>query len=161
MILYHGSNVIVEYPVISKGKFSVDFGQAFYLTSDYEQAKRWANQVKRRRGNGTAYISEYEIDENEFEKLSILRFTEPNADWLHFVADNRRRIYSGNQYDVVIGPVANDNTMPIVNMFISGFLDEEYAIKRLLPQKLRDQYAFKTEVSVNLLQFRRAIICEK
>ena len=161
MILYHGSNVIVQNPVVSKGKASVDFGQAFYLTSDYEQANRWANQVKNRRGTGTAYISEYEVDETEFTKLRILHFTEPNAEWLHFVADNRRRIYSGEQYDVVTGPVANDNTMPVVNMFISGFLDEEFAIKRLLPQKLRDQYAFTTDEAVNLLQFRRAIICEK
>ena len=93
MILYHGSNVIVQNPVVSKGKASVDFGQAFYLTSDYEQANRWANQVKNRRGTGTAYISEYEVDETEFTKLRILHFTEPNAEWLHFVADNRRRIY--------------------------------------------------------------------
>ena len=161
MILYHGSNVVVEHPVVSKGKTSVDFGQAFYVTSDYEQAKRWANQVKRRRSTGTAYISEYEIDDAAFEKLRVLRFTEPNAQWLHFVADNRCQTYNGDQYDVVAGPVANDNTMPVVNLFISGFLDEEYAIKRLLPQKLMDQYAFKTETAVNLLQFRRSIICEK
>lgn len=160
MILYHGSNVVVEHPVVSKGKPSVDFGQAFYVTSDYEQAKRWANQVKCRRGTGTAYISEYEVDDAAFEKLRVLRFTEPDAQWLHFVADNRRQTYNGEQYDVVAGPVANDNTMPVVNLFISGFLDEEYAIKRLLPQKLNDQYAFKTETAVNLLRFRRSIICE-
>lgn len=160
MILYHGSNVVVEHPVVSKGKPSVDFGQAFYVTSDYEQAKRWANQVKRRRGTGIAYISEYEIDDAAFEKLKVLRFAEPNVEWLRFVAANRRRSYSGEQYDVVAGPVANDNTMPVVNMYISGFLDEEYAIKRLLPQKLKDQFAFKTEAAVNLLRFRRSIICE-
>lgn len=101
------------------------------------------------------------MDDVAFEKLRVLRFTEPDAQWLHFVADNRRQTYNGEQYDVVAGPVANDNTMPVVNLFISGFLDEEYAIKRLLPQKLKDQYAFKTETAVNLLRFRRSIICEK
>ena len=95
-----------------------------------------------------------------FEKLKVLHFTEPNVEWLRFVAANRRRTYSGEQYDVVAGPVANDNTMPVVNMYISGFLDEDYAIKRLLPQKLKDQFAFKTEAAVNLLRFRRSIICE-
>ena len=69
MILYHGSNMIVEKPLVNIGKTSVDFGQGFYLTSDYEQAKRWANQVKIRRDNGTAYISEYEVDDQEFQKI--------------------------------------------------------------------------------------------
>ena len=161
MVLYHGSNVIVQHPIISKGKPNVDFGRAFYLTSDYEQARRWANQIKLRRGNGTAYISEYFVDDTAFAELKILHFDKPNAEWLHFVAENRRQVYQGESYDVVTGPVANDNTMPVINMFLSGFLDEEYAVKRLLPQKLRDQYAFKTENAIKLLEFRRAIICEK
>ncbi|MBP5361492.1 MAG: DUF3990 domain-containing protein [Ruminococcus sp.] len=161
MILYHGSNMIVEKPLVNIGKTSVDFGQGFYLTSDYEQAKRWANQVKIRRDNGTAYISEYEVDDQEFQKLKILCFKEADTEWLHFVSDNRKRIYNGTSYDVITGPVANDNTMPVINMYLSGFIDEEYAIKRLLPQKLKNQYAFKTESAVNLLKFRRAIICEK
>ena len=161
MILYHGSNMIVEKPIASKGKLSVDFGQAFYVTSDYDQAKRWANQVKLRRSSGTAYISEYEVDDKAFEMLHVLRFEKANTKWLRFVADNRRCIYNGEKYDVVFGPVANDNTMPVVNMYINGFIDEEYAIKKLLPQKLKDQYAFKSDTAVDLLKFRRAIICEK
>ena len=35
--------------------------------------------------------------------------------------------------------------------------DEEEALRRLLPFKLKDQYAFKTEKALSLLQFRRKV----
>ena len=40
MILYHGSNVEVKNPKIIQSKRLLDFGTGFYLTSDYEQAKK-------------------------------------------------------------------------------------------------------------------------
>lgn len=42
LTLYHGSNIIVEKPQILESKRFLDFGIAFYLTSDFEQAKKWA-----------------------------------------------------------------------------------------------------------------------
>ncbi len=42
----------------------------------------------------------------------------------------------------MIGPVANDNTMPVINDFMAGRMNEETAILLLKPQKLADQYAF-------------------
>lgn len=37
--------------------------------------------------------------------------------------------------------------------FGTGLYDEDEAIRRLLPQKLHDQYAFKTEESLSALKF--------
>ena len=54
MLLYHGSLEKVEVPVLDKSKESNDFGKGFYLTSSYEQAKRWAV-----RHSGTGIINEY------------------------------------------------------------------------------------------------------
>ncbi|MBP5283396.1 MAG: DUF3990 domain-containing protein, partial [Treponema sp.] len=42
MLLYHGSNVEVLNPQILESDRRLDFGKGFYLTSSYEQAKRWA-----------------------------------------------------------------------------------------------------------------------
>ena len=42
MLLYHGSNVEVRNPQIIPSKRLLDFGTGFYLTSDLEQAKKWA-----------------------------------------------------------------------------------------------------------------------
>ncbi len=73
------------------------------------------------------------------------------------------KIGVGNQrkYDFIKGPIANDNTMPVLNMYISGFVDEDFAIKRLLPQKLKDQCVFKTEKTIPFLKFREVILCKK
>ena len=39
-ILYHGSNVIVEHPLVSIGRKDLDFGPGFYLTPLFEQASK-------------------------------------------------------------------------------------------------------------------------
>ncbi len=161
MILYHGSNVPVKHPKLLEGRRTLDFGQGFYTTSDYIQAEKWAVNITNRRGNGEAAVSVYEIDNEKILELKTLTFDSPNGKWLNFVAENRKDIYKGEEYDIIRGPVANDNTMPILNMYISGFLDEEFAIKRLLPQKLKDQCVFKTQKAIGLLQFKEVIICKK
>ena len=45
MYLYHGSNLAVTKPKIINSKRSLDFGNAFYLTTDIEQAKRWTKII--------------------------------------------------------------------------------------------------------------------
>ena len=40
---------------------------------------------------------------------------------------------------------------------LDGKYDEEEAIKRLLPQKLKDQYTLKTDTAIRLLQFKEGI----
>lgn len=77
-----------------------------------------------------------------------------DADWLRFVARNRTLRLDDSGCDVVVGPVANDNTMPVLNLFFSGAYTEEEALRRLLPQRLKDQYAMKTEAALAALRFR-------
>lgn len=60
-------------------------------------------------------------------------------------------------YDLVIGPVANDDTFPTILLYIDGYIDADNAIKQLLPQKLKDQYTFKTKDSLTLLKFKEAV----
>ena len=47
MKLYHGSNMIIGYPSLEKGRINTDFGQGFYLTKDKIMAEKWsARKVK-------------------------------------------------------------------------------------------------------------------
>ena len=48
--------------------------------------------------------------------------------------------------------MANDNTIPVLNLYLKGAYNEDEAIKRLMPQKLKDQYVFKTEEAVSILK---------
>lgn len=49
--------------------------------------------------------------------------------------------------------MANDNTMPTLRLFFADIYTEEETIKRLLPQRLHDQWAFKTQRALDILQF--------
>ena len=42
MILYHGTNTIVEHPEVRICGYNKDFGFGFYCTQFERQAKRWA-----------------------------------------------------------------------------------------------------------------------
>ncbi len=48
--------------------------------------------------------------------------------------------------------MANDQAIRTVNDFLKGRFTEDIAIGLLLPQKLTDQYAFKTEKAVSILE---------
>ena len=153
MFLFHGSNIIVESPKLLKVQRSLDFGKGFYTTSDFEQAKNWAERSTRIRKNGSPLISCYEIQDVDIESLNVLHFDKPDKKWLEFVAENRKNILKENNWDLIVGPVANDQTFPTIILYLDGFLDADSCIKRLLPQKLKDQYTFKTEKALSFLKF--------
>jgi len=154
MKLYHGSNVIVRNPKILQSDRRLDFGTGFYLTSNYEQAARWAKLTVQRRGEGKEIVSVFDFDESAVNSLKVLKFEAANRNWLEYVTANRKNMTLQNDdYDIVIGPVANDRTMPVISLYFSGIYDIEETIRRLLPQKLHDQYTFRTEKSLKALRF--------
>lgn len=157
MKLYHGSNIAVQNPKIIKSDRRLDFGTGFYLTSDKAQAERWAELTRMRRNSGNAIVSVFELDENILESLNVLHFQKADKAWLEYVTANRKNIpLKNDDYDIVIGPVANDKTMPVISLYFSGIYDIDETIKRLLPQKLSNQYTFKTEKSLFDLKFLEA-----
>ncbi len=151
MKLFHGSNIAVEKPKILSSDRRLDFGTGFYLTSSYEQAERWAFLTVKRRGEGKQIITTYDFDEKAVDSLKVTKFEGASAEWLKFVSNNRNIKDFTDDSDIVIGPVANDRTMPVIKLYFSGIYDEGETIKRLLPQKLKDQYAFKSEEALKTL----------
>lgn len=157
MKLYHGSNVEVREPKILQSNRALDFGTAFYMTSDYEQAKKWAKLTADRKKSGTSIVNEFEFDDERLGELEVIRYESANKDWLRFVSDCRSEQKNGDEYDIIIGPVANDRTFDVISLYLIGVYDEEEAIRRLLPFKLKDQYAFKSEKALSFLTFQRGI----
>ena len=158
MLLYHGSNVTVEKPNIIQSERTLDFGTGFYLTTDFEQAKRWAILTTSRKKEGIPTVNVFEIEDKV--KLKVLKFNGPDKEWLEFVTNNRKNKNYKNDYDLIIGPVANDNTMPVINLYVNGVYNEKEALKRLLPQKLKDQVVFKNTKALKYLNFKEKIIYE-
>ena len=152
MVLYHGSNVEVKTPKLLKIQRELDFGKGFYTTSDFDQAEKWAKRTALRLRQDNAYVSIYELADEKLHDLNILHFEAPDVDWLRFVVKNRTGQTVPDEWDIISGPVANDQTAPVIDLFLDGMYDEEETIKRLLPQKLKDQYTFKTEKAIALLR---------
>jgi hypothetical protein len=140
-------------PQIIKSNRLLDFGTGFYLTSDFAQAKSWAVRTTDRREEGTPFISVFHITVSEFKKLDILTFETPSKEWLKYISANRTEKMIKDSYDIVTGPVANDQAVRTINNYLKGYFSEEIAIQLLLPQNLKDQYVFKTEKALSMLQF--------
>ncbi len=102
-------------------------------------------------------MSSFSFDESKAAGLQCLKFDGPTVEWLRFVGRNRLQDWENATYDIISGPVANDNTMPVLNLYFKGAYSEEEAIRRLLPQRLRDQYAFKTERALACIDFKEAV----
>lgn len=111
MILFHGSNVIVQKPQILTNGYYKDFGFGFYCTNLEKQAKRWA-LVKR--GKHIVNIYKYEEESN----LKVLRFEEMTDEWLAFIVNCRQGIE--HDYDIVEGPMADDMIWDYVEDYING-----------------------------------------
>lgn len=153
MILYHGSNTIVEKPRLIEQNRFLDFGYGFYTTTNKLQAESFAKKVVVRRG-GTPTINIYEIDDNIGEELlKIKRFNAPDEEWLDFVSAHRNGAYDGEQYDLIIGAVANDDVYRTLQVYSTGLLTKEQALEALKIKKLFDQYVFATNEAIKLLKF--------
>ncbi|WP_102399687.1 DUF3990 domain-containing protein [Haloimpatiens massiliensis] len=154
MKIYHGSDVIVENPKILQSNRLLDFGIGFYTTSNKEQAIRWAEKVSLRNNTVKKFLSVYNFDiEKAQQELKIIEFKYADEKWLDFITANRRGKEISQEYDVIIGPVADDNVYLTVKLFETGVLDKETALKKLKIEKLFNQILFHTHKSLKYCLF--------
>jgi len=154
MIIYHGSDVAVTKPKILIANRLLDFGEGFYTTSSYEQAGRWAGRVSMRTKANTKIVSTYDFDMEEAAKnLQIIRFEEPNPEWLRFVTLCRSGKKIEFDYDMAMGPVANDNVYATIQLYETGLLSEEETIIRLKVEKIFNQILFHTKKALNYCSY--------
>ncbi len=155
MRLYHGSIVEVKKPSLRFGRKKTDFGKGFYTTTVREQAERWASIKKERAKASRAIVSIYEIDDAILvnSALNIREFHGVDAEWLDFVVKCRKKQPEKHHYDLVFGPIANDNVFATVNLYEGGLLDTEAAIAQLRAYRTYDQLSFHTSAVIGSLKF--------
>ena len=154
MIIYHGSSIAVEEPRLVKQERFLDFGFGFYTTTNKSQAIAFAEKVARRRRSGVPTVSVYEIDEAlAFAECSTLIFDSPDEKWLDFVQQNREGVYDGPSYDLIYGPVANDDVYTTFALYSSGVLSKEQTLDALKIKKLFNQLVFASEKALSYIRF--------
>lgn len=153
MICYHGSDTVVDTPKILEAKRPLDFGGGFYVTTSEKQAKSWATKVAYRNNNAHKCVNRYEFDiEKAKMELHVIHFEVADENWLDFICDNRSGKTTG-EYDIVIGPVADDRVYRVVVEYENGDLDRETALKNLKTEALCDQILFHTEKALEYLKY--------
>ena len=173
LILYHGSYCEVASPDLSKCSKYKDFGQGFYLTSSLKQAESFSkislakaisnNIVEKDKAFGI--VSAYRF--NSKMLLKIMTFPTANAEWLHCIVVHRSKkhslkaiVDSMKNYDVICGKIANDNTNSTIAAYMNGIFGkigsksaDDICVSLLLPERLQDQFCFRTDSALKCLTF--------
>lgn len=139
--LYHGSYIEVSSPYVGLGRKKVDFGQGFYLTKIFDQAKAWAETIAERKSRTSKpIVSEFKLDLDVIKcEYSIKIFESYNLEWLEYVIDCRRGGNMQKLYDIVEGGVANDNVIDTVEDYENGIITAEQALGQLSYKKVNHQ----------------------
>ena len=161
MILFHGSNAEIEQVDLSKCRPFKDFGRGFYLTTMRTQAEAMARRTTKIQGEGEPLVTVFELaDMWKDTGLSVLEFASPCREWADFVINNRNRSFTDvlsprcnrcNQYDIVVGPVADDAIVASFQLYQDGRISMDELVERLRYRKLTDQYSFHTYAALELL----------
>jgi len=166
MLLYHGSNTVVTEPEIRQSLRGLDFGEGFYLSASEEQGQKFGFIVRNRALKykkepvGIPVVSVFEFDDKSMSELATRTFPKADGEWLSFIHENRRKVYAGAEYDLCVGPTANDDVFATIQLFESGVLDFEGALRALKAYKLQDQYCFKTQQALGYLRYLRSYTME-
>ena len=153
MILYHGSNTKIEKIDLSKCRPYKDFGKGFYLTEIREQAEKMASRTAHIY-EGEPIVTEFEFDESALSKLSVKQFDRPDEEWTLFVLANRSKEHEQptHSYDIVIGPVADDDIAQLFRNFNDGYINLAMLVEGLKYKKMSSQYFFHTEAAIKYLK---------
>ncbi len=147
MTLYHGSNVLVEKPQILISGFYKDFGYGFYCTHLERQAQKWALTKK---GDSIVSVFNYYSDHD----MKVLSFETMSDEWLDFVINCRRGIQ--HDYDIVEGPMADDQIWDYVEDFMEGTITREAFWVLAKFKYPTHQIVFCTQKSLKTIVYERS-----
>ena len=167
MILYHGSDKIIEKPMYGFGKNTNDYGRGFYLTKELELAKEWAFNDDKKEG----YVNKYKIDERKLNILDLDKVEDKVLKWIALLVNYREvklknpigikgkeflinnYLINVDKYDLVRGYRADDCYFMFARSFLNNEISIEQLGKALLLGKLGDQYVLKSKKAFKNIKF--------
>ena len=166
MIIYHGSENIIEKPQYGYGRTNNDYGRGFYCTKELELAKEWACG-----DNRDGWANRYELDDSDLKVLNLNEEPYNILNWLALLADNRTYWQNGSisfeamkylrdvflidisEYDVIIGYRADDSYFSFAQDFVSGVISLQKLSKAMRLGKLGEQIVLKSRKAFDNLTF--------
>jgi len=163
IVVYHGTTSRISGIDVSMGKPYKDFGRGFYVTQSKQHAKNLAIRNKRiekeRYGvNSEAYVYTYEMNVDKLHNFKVKEFADANFEWVQFVLGNRKVRERTHDFDIVVGPTANDDTMVVLNAYLDGLYGEigsvdalNILLKNIEAENLPGQIYFSNNESTRFL----------
>lgn len=166
MLVYHGSDHIIEAPIFNGSKRTNDYGYGFYTTESSDLAKEWACS-----DNRDGFANAYEVD---LEGLQILNLNSPEyniLNWLAMLASYRSYWQKGSiaeeaknylqeyffidptEYDVIVGYRADDSYFTFAQDFVAGTISLSKLSEAMRLGKLGEQIVFKSPESFSHIRF--------
>jgi len=167
MILFHGSNIEIEKIDLKKCNPFKDFGKGFYTSPVKEQAWKMAKRTVRINKKGSPCVTAFSFDDSLLSNtvLKVKQFSNPDSEWARFVMNNRNRKFIDTRspdcnhdakYDIVTGPVANDDIAALIDVFLAGLISDDALARELTFRELSIQFSFHTDKSIAVLQKKEA-----
>lgn len=132
LIIYHGSQQIVEVPKFGVGKTYNDYGQGFYCTESIELAKEWACPIK-----NDGYANKFVM---HFDGLNVLHLTNGEFSILNWLAI----LFKNRKFDIT-SPVGNSAR----DFILSEFLPDTDNVDVIIGYRADDSYFSFAEDFVN------------
>ena len=164
VILYHGSNNIINKPEFGLGNKNNDYGLGFYTTENIELAKEWGVNL-----DYDGYANIYEID---LDDLKILNLNEYSIlHWITILLQNRtfnlknEIAKAGKEYlvknfsikyedyDVIIGYRADDSYFSFAEAFLKNSISSKRLGEAMKLGNLGEQVVIKSKKAFNKLKF--------
>lgn len=164
IILYHGSDFVLERPLFNYGRDDNDYGRGFYTTRIYNKAVSWAKNMG---ASGKAFVNEYSIN---LESLNVINLDDFGVlAWIAEIAAHRpiksdlsseflpefvnRYKVDTDDADVIIGYRADDSYTDVIGAFCDGLLTCDEVQRLFYKGNLGEQYFIKSEEAFNHLEF--------
>ncbi len=149
IILYHGSRGGLQGIIKPMSRVHCDFGQGFYMGESSKQAQGMIAETEM----PVFYKLRFRLSEIPEERILMLG----SEEWLHVVMANRRRSEEFNalalakqtlqklkDYDVIIGPIADDRMNEAMQRFSDYGLTDKGLIACLASVDYGNQYVART-----------------
>ena len=149
MKLYHIGKEVIKQPDSSVFLRKADFGKGFYLSNDRDFVAHLAKMFK----EPVVYINVYELNTDDL-KIKKLRKDKKWFKHIYFNRRNSKDIYE--DYDVVIGPIANDVIFDKLGVITSGVFNDQESLQLLKVGNSYTQVVIKTEKALENLKWESA-----
>lgn len=166
MILYHGSQKIIEKPLYGFGSKENDYGMGFYCTENNELAKEWACPTVQ-----SGFSNKYELDITGLNVLYLNSEGYHILNWIAILLQNRifpKRSLVARQandyitqeflpdisgYDVIVGYRADDSYFSYAKDFLNNTISVGQLSQAMKLGELGEQVVLKSEKTFANIRF--------